>query len=80
MSLENGEILKVQSGSAKIYAPQFEIPTSHTETFHPPPHWLQERKTSYVVCQLPLIDFVQGCLDTSEPFLGGHMFTIVSLS
>lgn len=79
MSLENGEILKVQSSSAKIYAPQFETET-HTETFHPPPHWLQERKTSYVVCQFPLIDFVQGYLDTSEPFLGGHMFTIISLS
>lgn len=27
LSLENGEILKVQSSSAKVYAPQFEIPT-----------------------------------------------------
>lgn len=45
MSVENGEISKVQSSNAKGFAPQFEIPMSYTKTFHPPSIWLQERKT-----------------------------------
>lgn len=45
MSLENGEILKVQSSSDQML---FEIPLTSTRRFHPPSHWLQERKTENI--------------------------------